>query len=390
MSISYNVLTIPDTAVFERHISALKPRWLLFKDNLSYAAQIGANNPTVAILHRDYANYQGDDDLSLKISPRQWLYSQRALGSLNVWRYCCNENAFNEHTLAWLNDVVELNAQQNQPLKLVIGNFATGSYPPDGWKQPQAVKLLHYLDYNRQWLVLGCHEYFGATPTSGYYGGFPSNANIASNPTDAPGSVGLNLIPRDKWPADTSKITLWHCGRFRFILKTCDDLGIPYPRIVVTEHGADDLGDIDAWLKTLQKTAPYTSIRGWRSLKNQWRDWYGDDIELTYYNMLTYLDAAVYTGSPVEAQLIFGWGDSGGWEQFRVDNAPEFQRRLEMYAGVKPPVVVPPPIEQPPANKLDKAALLALVEEIESDANDAGHKLDDIYTTLRQIKDALK
>lgn len=384
MSISYNVLTVPDTTTFEKHIKALKPRWCLFKDNLAYAAQIAAQNAGMSALHRDYVQYQGDDDLPHRITPAAWLATQRALGFLNIWRYCCNEPAFNDTTLTWLNSVIETNAKHPQPLKLVVGNFGVGSYTKDGWKQPQAVKLLHYLNQYREWLVLGTHDYFGAVPCSGFYGGFPSNANIAADPTDAPGSKGYNLIPMDKWPKDTRAITLWHCGRWRFILQVCDELSIPYPRIVITEHGADDLGDIGAWLNTLQKTAPYTSIRGWRSLENQWRAWYGDGMELTYYNMLTYLDAAVYAGSPVEAQLIFGWGDSGGWEQFRVDNAPDFQRRLEMYAGATlppPPVVLPPP-----PDVIDTTALLALVEDVENDIIGITRKLDAIYDAIKELK----
>jgi hypothetical protein len=174
------------------------------------------------------------------------------------------------------------------------------------------------------------------------------------------------------------------------MLQVCDEQSpkIPYPRIVITEHGCDDLGDIKAWLETLEKTNGQ-SIRGWRTLDRQWTIWYGEDNQLTYYKMLTYLDAAVYAGSPVEAQLIFCWGDSGGWNNFRVDNAPEFLRRLEMYSGaVTPP---PPPVEPPqPGSVLDIAALLALVEDVENDLTGAIGKIDNIHITLQQIKDALK
>lgn len=392
MSISHNILSVPDTAVLEKHIDALKPRWLLGKDNLAYIAGIALKHPSTSVIHRDWQQYQGDDDLPRRITPAAWLSTQRALGFLNVWRYCCNESGFNDDVLAWINEVIEINAKHPQPLKLVIGNWSAGTPNKEDWKRPQAVKLLQYLNRYRDWMVLGLHDYFAAVPTSGFYGGYPSNANIASSPSDAPGSKGLNLIPMDKWPKDTRAITLFHCGRWRFMLQVCDELSIPYPRIVITEHGTDDLGDIKAWLETLQKTAPYTSIRGWRSLQQQWGNWFGGNAELTYYNMLTYLDAAVYAGSPVEAQLIFCWGDSGGWEQFRVDNAPELLRRLEMYAGTTTPPPIPTPPDEPPqpGSVLDKAALLAMVEDVDNDVTAAIGYLENAHVTLAHLKDALK
>lgn len=389
MGISYNVLSVPSESVHEAHISALQPKWILYKDNFSYAVKIARMLPKTVVIHRDWSGYLGDDDLPRKVTPQAWLDGQRKLGSLNIWRYCLNESGFDDRVLAWINSAIEINAQSNEPLHLVIGNFSAGTPNPDAWKTPAAVKLLHYLDMYRQWLVLGLHEYFAAVPTSGYYVGYPSNANIASNPDDASGSKGLNLIPMDKWPKDTRGITLWHCGRFRFLLQACDSLGIPYPRIVVTEHGTDDLSDIKPWLDTLQKTPPYPNIRGWRSLERQWQAWYDSGIDLTYYNMLTYLDAAVYAGSPVEAQLIFAWGDSGGWEQFKVDNAPELQQRLAMYAGAPPPPVVTPP-EPPPQNQLDTAALLTLVSDVEDELIYLVGSLSSMQKTISIIKDALK
>jgi hypothetical protein len=366
MSISHNILTVPDTAVLETHLNALKPRWILFKDNLAHAAAIALKHPATSVMHRDWQQYQGDDDLIHRITPAAWLSTQRALGFLNVWRYCCNESGFNDTTLTWINEVIEINAKHPQPLKLVIGNWSAGTPNKEDWKRPQAIKFLRYLNQYREWLVCGLHDYFAAVPTSGMYGGYPSNANIASSPTDAPGSKGLNLIPMDKWPKDTRGITLFHCGRWRFMLQVCDELSIPYPRIVITEHGCDDLGDIKSWLETLEKTNGQ-GIRGWRTLERQWATWYGDGIDATYYHMLTYLDAAVYAGSPVEAQLIFCWGDSGGWPNFRVDNAPELLRRLEMYSGV---IVNPPPHDDPPPpDELDTATLLALVEDLQGTLN---------------------
>jgi hypothetical protein len=178
--------------------------------------------------------------------------------------------------------------------------------------------MLELLDRNRSTMILGLHEYACAIITSGFVGGYPQ------------------FIQPNTWPGDVSGTTLWHLGRYKFLVNYCHSIGINPPRIILTEHGFDDVSDIKPWAERLLQTGPYHNIRGWKSIVNQWNAWFnplGWSAERAYFEQLSYADRVIYQNSPVEAQCIFSWGHSSqDWDQFDVADALEFQRMLEAYA----------------------------------------------------------
>ncbi len=138
----------------------------------------------------------------------------------------------------------------------------------------------------------------------------------------------------------------------------CKAKGFATPRIILTEHGFDDTSDIKPWLNTLRVKAGYGNIRGWQTLEDQWSEWYrgkGWSPQRAYWEGLQWLEKNLYLNSPVEAQLIYCWGNNGdpAWLQFDVSAATEFVELWLADAGVNVyPIPVPPaspePVPPPP------------------------------------------
>ena len=131
----------------------------------------------------------------------------------------------------------------------------------------------------------------------------------------------------------------------------CTVNNIAIPRILLTEHGPDAMGDIDVWLKALRMTPPYNTIRGFKTLQNQWRIWFPEwSLDQSYFEQLKYLSENVYVDSPVEAQMIFCYGHTAGgqWEQFDIENSSEFMTLLEKYVSAS--TSTPDPIPNVPVS----------------------------------------
>jgi hypothetical protein len=191
-----------------------------------------------------------------------------------------------------------------------------------------AQRMLELLDQHRDLFVLGLHEYAAGVITSGLVGGAPDDPRHP------------NFVPVEKWPHDVGPLTMFHCGRFHFLLDYCRKVGLRPPRIILTEHGFDDVSDIKPWLNGLRVRGPYMNIRGWKSLQDQWSDWYGGrgwSAQRAMFEQLAWADRTIYRPTPVEAQCIFCWGHtSAEWEQFDVAEAKEFHSLLETYAQQQP------------------------------------------------------
>lgn len=217
------------------------------------------------------------------------------------------EAAATRSSVRWAIEVIH--AARKYGLKVVVLNLSSGTPNPDDWKQPLALELLRLLDTNRDMAVLGLHEYACGIVTSGFVGGWPS------------------LILPEDWPPDVRQMTLWHLGRYMFLVRACEAAGIAVPRIVITEFGFDDMSDVKAWAEMLVKTPGYASIRGWRSLVEQWRAWFGGwSAERTLFEMIRYALQVIYWHSAVEGVLWFCEGASSPvWEQFNKEGADEFE-----------------------------------------------------------------
>lgn len=325
MRISYNLhgQNIKDKPRLLAHLRATAPAWVLVMDNLELAREIKAALPATNVIFRAWP----DDDIHKRVSPADWVNQKAAaIGGADVWCYTTNEPGFSDDVLNWTNAVIELAAARG--LKLCVGNFSSGTPEPDDWHRPAAIRLLHLCDSHRDTVVLGLHEYSGGVITSGMISGSPA------------------FIQPSDWPRRVENVACWHVGRVRLLLQACDWLSVSIkpPRIVITEAGFDDMSDIKTWLDGLLKTPPYTSIRGWKSLWNQWRAWWPTwTPQKAYFEQLKYADNVLYKDTPVEGMLMFSWGASSEmWQQFDVSDANELQGLLEAYANEGTPTAPPP------------------------------------------------
>lgn len=330
--ISYNVHAqrLLDHNYFMDHIDRLQPAALFIMDALGLAREIKSALPNTMVIHRNWGVTQGDDAVFAKVSPQQWLdlRAGEAAGGITLHTSC--EPGWGPDVIDWHVKLMELAAPRRIPL--VIGNWAVGTPQPDQW--PMARRMLELLDQHRDLFVLGLHEYAAGVITSGVVGGAPND------------SRHTNFIPVENWPSDVSQLTLFHCGRFHFLLNYCKSIGLNPPRIIMTEHGFDDVSDIKPWLSGLRVRGPYLNIRGWKSLQDQWVDWYGGrgwSAQRAMFEQLAWADRTIYQHSPVEAQCVFCWGHtSAEWEQFDIAEATEFHSLLENYAHQQPAASVTP------------------------------------------------
>lgn len=344
--ISYNVhgQRVGDRDKLLKHIAKIKPAWILVMDSLDICRDIKQVSPGTNVIHRAYP----DEEFWKSTKPVDWVNRKRdEVKDTDVWCYTVNEQGFSDQLINWHEYAID--HASTQDLKLVVGNMSIGTPEAQRWFEPEPRDFLRTLDRHRSHVVLGLHEYACGVITSGFLGGYPDNAGVSPNS----GQQGRNLIPPVSWPFrnEVDKITRFHCGRFKFITDACRGLGITAPRIAITEHGFDDLGDLKGWTNNLPKTLPYTTIRGWKTCKNLWNNWWGKfpgwSQQQSLFQQMIYADRTLYQNSCVEGQMIFCWGGADQWEAFDVSKAYEFQQLLEGYVSTVPDDTEPPNTEPP-------------------------------------------
>lgn len=342
--IGFNVQHTPDRSAFLSYVQKLQPKALVVINDLDLCKLVKSLLPATIVIHRQHPDdgrcHPGAPEYQ---TPEAFVAERvRQFGGVDLWAYTANEPGFNTETFDW--HVRAMDAAGKVGLKLVIGNFAVGTTPGDAAGWGAASEMVRKACAARDRVILGLHEYWGGVVTSGFIGGWPDNAGVQPGTTG-----GKNLVPTANWPASTKGMTLWHCGRFRNLEAYCTAIGIQTPRIILTEHGADALGDIKPWLDGQPKTAPFTELRGWKSCSAAWNAWWPSwTRQRAFYEQIAYADRAIYQGSAVEAQCVFLWGHlSADWEQFDVSDAGELQGLL-LQQNTQPPVVTTPPIVTPP------------------------------------------
>lgn len=335
---------VPDSGKLMRYLADTNPTTVVVLDGVGLAKEIKALLPETMVIIREFG-HEGDDSLHLQLSPEEFLKQRAHLtDGGKMLLYTTNEPGWDEKIVDWHVRLMELAAKERIPL--VVGNFAVGlpggSDPVGAWAL--ARRMLELLDEHRDLFVLGLHEYGCGVMTSGLVGGAPDDPAHA------------NYIWPENWPQSVEGLTQFHCGRFNFLIQYCKQAGIRPPRVVLTEHGMDDLSDIKHWSSKLKVTPGYLNVRGWKSITEQWTDWYGGrgwSAQRAYFEQLKWADKVVYRNSIVEGQCIFSWGHSSNmWEQFDIAEAWELHDLMRAYAKEPvPPVVEPPPVvvTPPPA-----------------------------------------
>lgn len=316
----FNILSIQDRAHLYKHARAMNPAAMLFySQHGGSAAEFAASFPNCATILRHWP----DDKIHKQETPAAWLNRVSNGVPESIYLYSTNEVGWSSELIKWHTDLVKLAITRKR--RLCILNMGAGQPQPDDWKA--AKELITLCSQHRDLIIIGLHQYAGGVITSGLIGGDPTHIQL------------------ETWPsvAETRGMTRWHIGRQKFLYDQCKEWGIAPPRVMITEAGFDFLGDIGTWLNKLEFTPPNTSINGWHTLIKQWRKWWPTwDAETAYANQMTW--AANTLWNDVEAVLLFGYGDSGGWSAYDVSKA---ETLLTLLAAHKPaPIVIIPP---PPA-----------------------------------------
>lgn len=320
--LGYNVLSLPDRNRLYTHAHKLNPPAMLFYSHMAGTArEYAAEFPGSAVILRSWPD---GSDVILE-APDKWLDRVSKGIPDNLYLYTCNETGWSSALIKWHVEVMKLAIQRKR--RLCILNMGVGQPAPTNWAE--AKELIALASGHRDLFIVGLHEYAGGVITSGLIGGDPK------------------FIQPETWPAPSQAkaLTRWHCGRYKFLMDYCKELGIQPPRVVITEAGFDFTGDIGPWLNKLRFTPPNKSINGWKTLVDQWRDWWPTwSAETAYAKQILWAQDALWTDA--EAVLLFGWGDSGGWQAYDVSGALAMQELFEA-ATPAPPVEVPPPVPIP-------------------------------------------
>lgn len=324
----YNYLNVPDVKTEMEHANkANLGGGLFFKDHIEFARNFKAERPHRKVVLRNFP------DRTLPASVDDWLKANQPLAEGGLIVQTVNEIGFGQGCIAFHEALLERIKRDHIQMNVGILGLSVGLPGADEWYK--AERLLKLAADLRDQVTLILHEYYGAVVTSGFIGGNPGQ-----------------FIQPELWPTDTTDITMWHVGRYRFLKKYCRSKGIPLPPIIIGEFGADYVGDIGSWLRTLPSDGgPYDSVDGWRDLVTQWRRWWPKmDGATAYMKQWDYAQDYVYTDEEVELILAYARWHDGNWKTFQTN--PEMDEQMEANGQVQAPppspVVDPPIIVQPP------------------------------------------
>jgi hypothetical protein len=344
----YNVLNVPNEEQLFAHLDRAHIPAIQFLDNPQMAIKTKARYPEMDVTWRQNKPYKSDkvttraphDGALHTVYPDSASFFDervRVLDSLgwngDIRIHAHNEPEWSPAVLDWSTKLVMLAGKQK--VHVGVGAWSVGN--PKIADIPMAKDLLAALNENRKYAVLFLHEYSMAHWTSGF----------TEDGITQPGErlYFTKFIPRNMWPKDRAGFIFFHCGRFWHWVNYCLSIGIQPPRIIINEASYDDVEEgLKQWANGLPRDPKYHNIRGYKSLELAWRAWYPDwSLEDAYFEQQSALDEFVYRNSPVEARLMFGLGDSGGWDAFNLWNAKRYQQRLEQATQEQAPVSFPLP-----------------------------------------------
>lgn len=261
-----------DKAKLWAHLDKIQPSALLFLNNVDDAWQAKSRYPSCVVVHRSH--YSEEGGLYKTISPQQFYDRHAAEGHNGVVVNCLNEPSgylsSDEHKrmAGWCADVMGLFGKAGIPV--VTPNWGVG-HPQEN----------SYADFNELWDAfkawplhyLGAHEYWS------YKGIEAGNGRV---------------------------------GRFLWWVAYLRNKGYPYPNIIFTEWGLDDLLD-------------GSGKRGWKDSRTE-KEYAAECLEAArrYYDF-----------SYVKGVCTYSWGNSGrkdtaeDWITHDVSDAMEFQAMIE-------------------------------------------------------------
>lgn len=324
----YNVIGQGETA--REHLLRLRPRVMFYMNAWQEAIWCARNLPDTLVIHRIFAEEEADmhmkpgrslQHLKERVAEKHkegapWsiyinLYTEPYRGTEQEFRNLCREAL----------DCCKWAVANNIRLALPHGAFYGVEHE---WQYRLLEPLTTYIAEHPELLLFTVDEYFGGHAFSG----------VVDN--RLPEGAEFGHIQPETWlPSPEPKY--YHKGSITNYFRWLVAHGKPVPLTVITEDGADDLNDIDYFLRTLIVSPGYHNIRGWRTLTEQWRQWYGPrgwSPEKAFVEMLVAIWKAAYAPWPqILGSCLYCWGTNNDpqWLQFRLDeaDAAEFRALLE-------------------------------------------------------------
>ena len=281
--IGLNILaqTVGDRAALVAYIKRSVPALTVVMDAPELAQQIRAASPKTLVVHRTY--HQADSRWHEVSTPKEFLDAHKPTAANGVVVQCFNEPSgaglFAAST--WIEQLI----QQCQPdMTLALPNMSKGNPSEVEILAGKYDRILRAICGTRHYLAL--HEYFENDP-------------LAETP--------------------------YYCGRFTFWQRRARQLGLPAPKIIITEHGRD-LGG---------------------GAKDGWRDtgWSEDQY---FARMVQARELYKPHGIPV-AVYCYGAGFSQRWQSFNVEGATTLLDKMASYQEADMPDY---PAGSNPAQKL--------------------------------------
>lgn len=258
--IGYNIngLTAMDRPYLLQHMTNLCSSALVM-DNLVLADEIyrilaACDSSPPIVVHRSYDSDEGSE---WAVEPSSENINQwNREGYKHLIRYCVNEPSYggNQSVEQFVNYHVQLMASARaNGITLACGNFAVGSFR---WEDIAAGRYDPFLrainDYGH---YLACHEYtqtvlpFGVSQWPREYLLDRTLVQPANWPTASQLPTAMQFDPVIR---NMNYPRYYHLRRCDWFLLRADQIGIPRPRIILTEYGWDSLADIKPTIEPLR------------------------------------------------------------------------------------------------------------------------------------------
>jgi hypothetical protein len=276
-ALSVNILSqyVHNQSALLDFLKRAKPAAVLVMDSPGLAQAARAQNPQALVIHRAFnAN---DAQWENATTPQEWLNANVPIAANGVSLQLYNEPAPG-NLEAFFSFLETTCALCPSSVSLAFPNFAVGNPHEADILNGRYDRILRLVCGTRHYLAL--HEYFKDSP--------------------------VNEFP-------------YLCGRFTFWLQRADVLGLPHPKIVITEHGRDLGGGLnDGWKGT-----------GW--------------TEQQYFDRLADCQFDFYAKHNVPV-CIFCWGTGAGnrWQSFDVQEAQTLQSLIVQFGEEHPMTPIPP------------------------------------------------
>jgi hypothetical protein len=300
---------VKDKATLRQRVAQMRPRWLVVMDDAGLARLLKEDSPTTNVIVRDW---QPDGYWAINRSPEAFIadvrsrYSAADIGKL--WFYVDNEVGLNPDYNIRL---IELNAQHQQPLNLVIVNASVGSIEPREWEAENGRKLLALADKHRKHIVIGLHD-----------------AYFMGNPTVLWNDIVTDL-PIAQWPRkrDSGKGN-WLIGRHEWAVRAIRG-SHPPPRFVMTEAGPESITAAEKYIGGKLEG-------GWRRQVDYWRSKWNLGAEEAIYHAFYYMTQVQYRDTPVEGVCWYSYGYNGDPRWYWYDCEELGNTHLSIYAWERP------------------------------------------------------